>query len=72
MVDILSMPIWDSEEFIPDFSLVGRILKMLIGYNAKPNGLQVIFYVVTLLLIYIASKLGASKVGKGQNVKITR
>lgn len=72
MVDILSMPIWDSEEFIPDFSLVGRILKMLIGYNAKPNGLQVIFYAATLLLIYIASNLGASKVGKGQNVKITR
>lgn len=71
MVDFLSSPMWDSEWFISDASLIGRILKMLIGYNSKPNGLEVVFYVTTLLTIYIAAKIGTSKLGKGTNVKIT-
>lgn len=67
IVDFLSTPIWDSEDFISDFSLVGKILKILVGYNSKPNGLQIIFYLGTLLFVYIGSNLG-----KKQNVKITR
>lgn len=65
IVSFLSDTIWDSEDFISDFSLIGKILKILVGYNSKPNGLQIIFYLGTLLFVYIGSKLG-----KKQNVKI--
>lgn len=66
MVDLLTTPIWDSSDFVSDFSVIGKLLKMLVGYNSKPNGLQLAFYTATLLLIYIGSKLG-----KGRNVKVT-
>ena len=66
IVDFLSEPMWDSGDYISDYSLVGKVLKMLVGYNSKPNGLEVMFYIVTLSLIYVASKLG-----KGKNAKIT-
>jgi high-affinity iron transporter len=71
IVDLLSEPMWDSGDYVSDYSLVGKVLKMLIGYNSKPNGLELVFYLVTLFLIYIASKISASKLGKGKNVKIT-
>ena len=71
VVDLLSAPMWDSGDYISDFSMVGKILKVLIGYNSKPNMLELIFYVMTLFLIYIASRIGAAKLGKGKNAKIT-
>jgi high-affinity iron transporter len=66
IVDFLATPMWDSGNYISDFSMVGKILKMLIGYNSKPNGLELMFYFITLALIY-----GASKLGKGKHAKIT-
>ena len=66
IVDILSIPMWDSSYFISDFSVTGKILRMLVGYNSQPNGLQLLFYIATLFVIYIGSKLG-----KGKNVKVT-
>ena len=54
IVDLLSEPMWDSGDYISDYSLAGKVLKMLIGYDSKPNGLELVFYVGTLLLIYIA------------------
>ncbi len=65
-VDFLDEPIWDSNWIVSDFSFVGKVLKMFVGYNTKPNGLQIIFYVVTLLMIYILSKIGVRK----KNVKV--
>jgi len=66
IVDFLAAPMWDSEDYVSDSGIVGKVLKMLIGYNSKPNGLEMMFYATTLFFIYVASKLG-----KRKNAKIT-
>ncbi|MEY3106110.1 MAG: hypothetical protein RIT35_273 [Pseudomonadota bacterium] len=51
VVTILAAPVWDSSAFISDASITGQILRMLIGYNAAPSELQLLFYCGTLTII---------------------
>lgn len=53
--------LWDSSWLISDESMVGQFLKILIGYKAKPNGMQVIFYVTTLLILFGCATLQNKK-----------
>jgi high-affinity iron transporter len=47
----LGSNLWDTSFLLSDQSLAGRILHTLIGYTAQPAGIQLVFYVVTLLVI---------------------
>ena len=47
----LASPLWNSSWLLENTSLVGRILHTLIGYEAMPSGIQVVFYATTLVLI---------------------
>ena len=40
--------IWDTTALISDQGIAGRVLHTLIGYTARPDGIQVLFYFVTL------------------------
>ncbi|WP_341757829.1 FTR1 family protein [Candidatus Tisiphia endosymbiont of Ditula angustiorana] len=53
IITILSDQLWDSSWLISDRSIYGKFLKMITGYIARPNGLQVVFYICTLGLINI-------------------
>ncbi|MBV1932251.1 MAG: hypothetical protein KUG71_11110, partial [Porticoccaceae bacterium] len=44
----LGYDIWDSSWLVANGSITGEILRTLIGYDARPAGLQLLFYVVTL------------------------
>jgi high-affinity iron transporter len=44
----LGYDIWDSSWLVANGSITGEILRTLIGYDAQPAGLQLLFYVVTL------------------------
>lgn len=57
IIDIMSDQLWDSSWLISDYSITGKILNIVIGYNAKPNGMQIIFYICTICLIILLSKL---------------
>jgi high-affinity iron transporter len=43
--------LWDTSFLLSDQSLAGRVLHTLIGYTAQPAGIQLVFYVATLLVI---------------------
>ena len=43
----LGPKLWDSSALLSDRSLLGQTLHALIGYDARPAGIQVLFYVVT-------------------------
>jgi high-affinity iron transporter len=43
--------LWNTSFILSDESIPGRMLHTLIGYTAQPAGIQVIFYLGTLLLI---------------------
>lgn len=40
--------VWDTTALISDEGVPGRVLHTLIGYTARPYGIQVLFYLVTL------------------------
>lgn len=46
-----SAPLWNSGWLLRDDSLVGRTLHVLIGYTARPTGMQLAFYLATLMLL---------------------
>jgi high-affinity iron transporter len=53
----LATPLWDSSWLLPDGTTLGRALHTLIGYEATPSGIQVLFYVGTFVLILVGMRL---------------
>jgi high-affinity iron transporter len=53
----LITPIWDTSNALPETSLGGTLLHSLIGYQARPAGMQIGFYLVTLVAIAIGMRL---------------
>jgi high-affinity iron transporter len=47
----LGTALWDTSFVLTDYSIVGKVLHTLVGYTAQPTGIQVVFYVATLLVI---------------------
>ena len=43
--------LWNSSALIPEYSVTGQLLYALVGYEANPSILQVIFYFSSALLI---------------------
>jgi high-affinity iron transporter len=51
LVPSLGNNLWDTSFLLTENSLVGQLAHVLIGYTARPAGIQVVFYVGTLLVI---------------------
>lgn len=47
----LGTALWDTSWLLSEHSVPGQILHTLVGYIARPDGIQVLFYFSTLLLI---------------------
>lgn len=47
----LGRRIWDSSSILSERSHLGQVLHALIGYDASPSGIQLVFYATTLLLV---------------------
>jgi len=60
----LGPQLWDSSSVLSDRSILGQTLHALIGYDARPAGIQILFYIVTGALIAIGMRLWG-KPGKG-------
>jgi high-affinity iron transporter len=43
--------LWDTSSILTENSMLGLLLHVLIGYSAQPAGIQVAFYLATLLVI---------------------
>jgi len=52
----LSERAWDSSELLTNDSLIGMVLHGVIGYDASPSQLQVLFYLLSILLISSAAR----------------
>ena len=55
-IPALLTPLWDTSAILPEKSIPGLLLHSLIGYDASPAGMQLVFYVATLLIIIIGMK----------------
>ena len=65
----LGTTLWDTSFLLSDQSLVGRVLHTLIGYTAQPAGIQLVFYLATLLVIGSLMRLvgGAPPVARARH-----
>lgn len=53
----LAAPLWDTSAALPENGLTGMLLHSLIGYDARPAGMQVIIYLTVLAVIGLGMKL---------------
>lgn len=61
LVEHWGAPLWDSTWLLSPDSALGALLHALAGYDARPSGLQLLFYLGTLLSIVLATRLQRSK-----------
>ena len=59
MVTMLGTVLWNSSGILSDSSLLGKVLRTLIGYNDRPTGMEVAVYIATLAVTYILMKVAA-------------
>ncbi|MGE5260686.1 MAG: FTR1 family iron permease [Actinomycetota bacterium] len=52
--------LWDTSWLLSDQSIAGRMLHVLVGYTAKPTGLQLLVYLVTLAAIALLMRFARS------------
>jgi high-affinity iron transporter len=57
----LAAPLWDTSAALPESGLPGMLLHSLIGYDSRPAGMQIVFYVTALAAIYIGMKWAARR-----------
>jgi high-affinity iron transporter len=55
-VQMLGASLWDSSNWLAQDSPPGVLLHALAGYDARPSGLQLLFYAGTLVVITLASR----------------
>ncbi len=53
----LAAPFWDTSAILPESGLPGMLLHSLIGYDSRPAGMQIIFYVTALIAIFTGMQL---------------
>ncbi|MCB1930245.1 MAG: FTR1 family protein [Rhodocyclaceae bacterium] len=51
LLPALASPLWDTSGWLATDSTVGMLLHVLAGYDARPSGMQALFYFGTLVLI---------------------
>jgi len=49
-------PLWNTGDILSEKSLVGQLLHILVGYQARPTAIQLIFYLITLVSIGVGMK----------------
>jgi high-affinity iron transporter len=50
MLPPLGNAVWDTSAVLTESSILGKILHTLIGYVSRPSGVQVLFYLTTLIV----------------------
>lgn len=48
VIQFLAVPLWDTSSVLPMDSFLGNLLHLFAGYDARPSGIQVLFYTLTL------------------------
>jgi high-affinity iron transporter len=57
LLNSFTAPVWNLSEILPNGSTFGALLHALVGYDAQPSGLQVIFYIAGMALIVAGMRM---------------
>lgn len=55
----LGETVWDTSQLLPDESILGKLMHTLVGYTARPYGIQIGVYAVTLVVLLVLMRLFA-------------
>ena len=47
----LATPLWDTSALLPQTSIPGTLLRSLVGYEDRPAGMQIVFFVLVFVVI---------------------
>ena len=47
---------WDTSSLLDESGIVGQLLHVLVGYTARPSGIQLVFYAATLAILVAAGR----------------
>jgi hypothetical protein len=64
--------VWDTSAVLTEHSVVGKALHTLIGYVARPDGIQILFYLTTLSAIWLLTKWVGSPPPRRPGVSLQR
>lgn len=64
-VTALSEVVWDTSWLVSDGSMLGKALHTLIGYTDQPTAMQLIVYVATLAITFVAIRLASASANHG-------
>ncbi len=51
MLPALVDPLWNTSSWLPEHQPIGQLLHVLIGYNERPSGVQMLFFVLTIVVV---------------------
>ena len=68
----LATPLWDSSGLLSETSVMGALLHSLVGYDPRPAGMQIVFYVGALLAIAYGMKRVAAGNGRRAGIRAAR
>jgi high-affinity iron transporter len=71
MLPSLASPLWDTSAALPENGVLGMLLHSLVGYDSRPAGMQLVFYIAALALIGSGMKWVNSSHKSNQSVKET-
>ncbi len=57
VIDVLTAPLWDTSHILDEGSTVGRLLKTIVGYTDRPDGLQLIAWLAVVALMVTLMRL---------------
>ncbi|HTM63512.1 MAG TPA: FTR1 family protein [Gammaproteobacteria bacterium] len=58
LLPILTPSLWDTSSLLSQRSIIGRFFHILFGYQDNPNGMQGLFYIATILMIFYFIRRG--------------
>ena len=62
---------WDTSTILTENSLVGQLAHVLIGYTARPAGIQIVFYLATLVVIGVLMRVSRLAPAPRQERRVT-
>ncbi|HEY2184128.1 MAG TPA: FTR1 family protein [Xanthobacteraceae bacterium] len=61
LIDVFGERLWDSSAWLPQDSILGRLLHTLVGYTDRPTELQLIAYLATLAMMVGLTRMAGGR-----------
>ncbi len=69
LLPALGNTIWNTSDILSQSSIVGQLLHILVGYVARPSGIELVFYGATLGIILILLRMQKRSRARGGKVR---